>query len=220
MLPVYSSRYRDLFAYGQMKAEVRTGIGLFPYASVRFVGDTRGMVGGVSPQYLSEGSFIFGFGVRTSAWHGMLAWGEVGRPVSYRGQCGKSDYRGGISASWAGGARSSTESGGWFRDTAIDGVFLSRFGNDFLVYEQGRFGYTTRQIRGAHIELYMNGNATLDVRREQWANFLETGPGIRLNGLPREGVRLGVDILRGRYVTGARGYYSDVRVGIWYAFSR
>src|ERR1043165_1737770 len=38
--PIYSSRWRDLFSYGQVRTELRTSFGLRPYVSLRFVGDT------------------------------------------------------------------------------------------------------------------------------------------------------------------------------------
>ena len=63
MYPLYSSRWSDLFGYGQMKTEIKIGkLPFRPYASVRFVGDARRTTGGVSPQSLSESAFIAGGG--------------------------------------------------------------------------------------------------------------------------------------------------------------
>jgi tetratricopeptide (TPR) repeat protein len=54
LFPIYSSRWRDLFTYGQAKTEVRfDGLPVRPYLSMRFVGDSRRAAGTVSPQYLS-----------------------------------------------------------------------------------------------------------------------------------------------------------------------
>jgi len=56
----------------------------------------------------------------------------------------------------------------------LDGVFVSRFGNDFLVYDQTRLGYAfgPTTLRG---QLSWNANLTFDSQRQYWANFGETG---------------------------------------------
>ena len=109
---------------------------------------------------------------------------------------------------------------GWFADTALDGVFISRFGNDFLVYQQSRMGYTVGS-RESRTQLYWNANLTVDDRREDWANFWETGPGVRFAGgpLPRSAY-FTVNLLRGSYLIRGRAAYTDVRVGFWYAITR
>ena len=68
LFPVFSSHWHDAFGYAQLKTDVRTGIGLRPYLSVRFVGDSRRTLPGVEgpPQYLSESSVIFGGGLATT----------------------------------------------------------------------------------------------------------------------------------------------------------
>ena len=51
--PLYSSRWHDVFGYGQLKTELRLKkFPVHPYASLRFVGDERRTTGGVSPQNL------------------------------------------------------------------------------------------------------------------------------------------------------------------------
>jgi Tfp pilus assembly protein PilF len=62
LFPVFSTRWHDLFSYGQVKTEIRTGLPIRPYLSVRFVGDTRQTIG-AAPQYLSESAIIVGVGV-------------------------------------------------------------------------------------------------------------------------------------------------------------
>ena len=69
--PMYSSRWKDIFSYGQVKTELRIGP-VRPYASVRFVGDTRGKTGGPLPQYLSESAFIVAAG--STSVHGMACF--------------------------------------------------------------------------------------------------------------------------------------------------
>src|SRR5207244_3154400 len=42
IFPMYSTRWKDLFSYAQVKTEIRIGSLPFrPYVSVRFIGDTR-----------------------------------------------------------------------------------------------------------------------------------------------------------------------------------
>ena len=70
IFPLFSTRWHDIFGYGQIKTELKLGrLPIRPYVSVRFVGDTRGTIGpttgNAAPQYLSESSFIFGAGVAT-----------------------------------------------------------------------------------------------------------------------------------------------------------
>ena len=90
-LPFFSSRWHDVFAYGQVKTEVKLGkLPLHAYVSTRLVGDTRGTLNGgnpgVAPQYLSESAVIFGLGVSTNAWHGATGWFEAGEALRYRGE--------------------------------------------------------------------------------------------------------------------------------------
>lgn len=71
LFPIYSNRWHDAFGYAQMKMELRTGWGIRPYVSVRFVGDYRRTVplAGAPPQYLSENSVILAGGLATTPWH-------------------------------------------------------------------------------------------------------------------------------------------------------
>ena len=72
---------------------------------------------------------------------------------------------------------------GLFAETNDDMVYVRRFENDTLFYSQNRTGYTLRQAEtgfaGLHPQLYWNFNATTDVKRLYWANYAETGPGLR-----------------------------------------
>jgi len=221
--PIFSTRWHDAFGYAQVKTEMRTHFGLMPYASVRFVGDTRETISpispGVTPQYLSESSFIVGAGVRTVPWQGVTGWFEAGSAMSYLTGHMLPDYRGGISAARGIGKTLGGEAPGPFADSTLDAIFVSRFGNDFLAYSQSRVGYTLgpRQLRA---QFYMNVNATVDDKREAWANFVEIGPGVRFQAasMPKS-MYTTVNMLRGKYlITGA--YFNDLRVGVWYAFTR
>ena len=45
LFPLFSTRWHDLFAYGQVKTEINLGFPIHPYVSMRFVGDTRRTIG-------------------------------------------------------------------------------------------------------------------------------------------------------------------------------
>ena len=140
LFPIFSTRWHDLFTYAQAKTEFNIGLPVRPYISTRFTGDTRGTIGAVSPQYLSESSFIFALGLGTDSWHGLHGWAEAGTSVSYVKGHMVPDYRGGIS--FARTLRG--ESTKWFADTAIDALYISRFDHDVLAYAQSRLGYKLR----------------------------------------------------------------------------
>ncbi len=220
LFPVFSTRWRDLFSYGQVKTELRTSLPVQPYVSLRFIGDTRRTMGQVSPLYLSESSFIMGLGLRTTAWRGVMAWGEVGSAIGYLTGHMTPDYRAGVSLARGVGRRMGSETAGWFADTTIDGVFISRFGNDSLAYQQGRLGYTTA-LGASQTQFYWNANLTVDAKRQGWANFVETGPGLRFAGaLLPEHMYFTVNLLRGLYLVGGMARYNDFRAGFWYAVTR
>ena len=105
----------------------------------------------------------------------------------------------------------------------MDAVFVSRFNNDVMLYSQSRGGYTfgSGGFRG---QLFWNANLTVDDQRQYWANFVETGPGLRFTAsfLPPS-MYFTVSALRGAYLVNAgnpRGpNFNDIRAGVWYAFS-
>lgn len=223
LYPVFSSRWHDLFSYGQIKTEMRTALPIRLYVSTRFIGDTRQTIGAAAPQYLSESSFVLGVGVASKSWRGIIGWAEAGSSMSYLTGHMLPDYRGGVSVSRNFGANLAGADAGWFLASTTDAVFLSRFGNDFLVYQQTRLGYTTgpRLLRA---QLHWNLNLTLDTKRQSWANFVEVGPGIRFRAstLPQS-MFFTVDLLGGAYLireTGKPANFRDVRAGVWYAFTR
>jgi len=220
--PVFSTRWSDLFSYGQVKTEVRTGIPIRPYVSVRFIGDTRQTIGVTTPQYLSESSFILGAGFATTPWHGIMGWAEAGSAMSYLTGHMLPDYRGGVSVARNLGATLGGETSGLFVATTADAVFLSRFDNDFLLYQQTRAGYTAGPAR-LRAQFQWNFNVTADTQRQGWANFVEFGPGIRFrSSVFPQSVFLTVDILSGAYLihqTDRSARFRDLRAGVWYAFT-
>jgi tetratricopeptide (TPR) repeat protein len=223
MFPFFSSRWRDVLSYGQFRADVRTPLPVRPYLSVRLVGNGRGASGPPGmPQYLSESSAILGFGLSTPAWRGITGWGEAGSSLNYLTRRITPDYRGGAAFFRGFGRSLGAAQPGWFAETGADGIFVSRFGNDVLLYSQNRLGRTA--ATGAlKLQVYLNANLTADVRRQYWANFVEAGPGVRFRpaSLP-EAAFFTVDFVRGVYTCNRynpRGpNYFDLRAGFGYAF--
>lgn len=236
-LPMYSSRWGQGLFYGQVKREWKLkNTRLRPYLSARLVADTQGdatktRLNPLFPAYLSETAVILGAGVSAPLRHGMFAWAEAGEAISYIGRRTdggfmRPDYRAGVS--WTrgygrmlGGARR-----GWFGEQSADGVYVSRFRGNVLAYSQNRAGYTLQGNDGPlQVQALWNWNLTLDRKREYWANFVETGPGVRLRlrGLPSAMV-FRFDALRGVYLLNRYNPLSpnfwDFRGGVWYAFTR
>lgn len=229
-LPFYSSRWNDLFSYGQAKAEYRlANLPFRPYFSLRFIGDARGTIPvetrGAQPICcLSEKSFVAGVGVATRYWHRAMAWAEAGAALRYSSTSDPAfriqDYRGGVSYGRGWGRLLGSEAPGWFAEIHDDGVFVSRFGNDVIGYSQNQIGYTVRPFGGLRVQLYGNANLTADTRRQAWANFAEAGPGLRFRWATMPpALVFSVNALRGAYLQTAK-QFNDVRVGFWYALTR
>ena len=234
--PVFSSRWGDLFTYAQAKTELRLAhIPLHPYISARFIGDVRGQVdvnAYLGPEYLSERSLILGVGVSTNSWHGATGWFEAGEAFRYRTTPNDTahalpDYRGGISYAKGFGNLLAKGSHGRFFESNADGIFVSRFGNDSLVYFQNRAGYTFRgheNLGGFHPQILWNLDATGDLQGQYWANFVETGPGLkfRMEQWPNT-MLFSVSVMRGIYTVNdnnpRRPNFNEVKVSVWYALS-
>jgi Tfp pilus assembly protein PilF len=226
MFPLYSSRWSDFFSYAQIKTAWHGHFRIHPYVSLRFIGDTRGSIGpesgGIAPQYLSESAFIPGLGVATDIWHGLVGWAEAGISAGYLSGHILQDYRGGLSFTKGFGHMLKSQTGGLFFETNEDAIFVSRFDNDFLVYSQNRIGYTP-SLGALQTQFYWNVNLTLDQERQPWANFFETGPGLRfrLASMP-SALYFTVNFLRGNYTVPGDPYgptFNDLRAGFWYAFT-
>jgi tetratricopeptide (TPR) repeat protein len=233
--PAFSTRWHDLFGYAQAKTELRfPRWWVHPYASVRFIGDTEGAVNvaNLGPEYLSERSVILGLGAATDSWHGATAWFEAGESLRYSPTTADPgrvvpDYRGGVAYGKGWGGLLARGGHGLFAETNDDGVYVSRFSHDTLLYSQNRTGYTFRSLEagGFHAQAYWNWNITADALGQYWANYAETGPGIkfRFESLPAP-VSFSVNAVRGAYLVNQgnprRPNFNDVRVGIWYAFTK
>ena len=208
VLPFYSSRWNDVFAYGQVKAELnRPKLRIRPYLSVRLIADTKPAA---DNQPLSERSFVVAGGL-SAQWRRFTAWGEAGSAVSYVKGSMLPDYRGGLS--WA---RAWTNEQGFLLEANADEVFISRFGDDFLSYLQTRAGWHW---------LIFNANLTADTNRQHWANFVEAGPGVRIHppGSPKN-LMFSANFLRGVYLVNDgipnHSNFNDLRIGFWYALTK
>jgi hypothetical protein len=129
------------------------------------------------------------------------------------------DYRGGVSWSRSFGHGIAAETGGLFFESNADAVFVSRFGNDFLAYGQTRVGITAD-----HLQFFWNNNLTVDGKRQAWANYAETGPGVRFHvPLAPPAMLFSVNLLRGAYLMNQdnprKPNFYDVRAGFWYAIT-
>ena len=231
-LPLFSTRYHDLFHYAQWKTEMRLGRWpLRPYLSLRMVGDWKRRTAEASPQFLSESSLIAAAGARTPAWRGLLLWAEAGQAISYLDERPPlaprfgPDYRGGVAWSRHWGASLGGEFPGPFAECNADGVFLSRYGNNLITYAQTRLGYRVPQLGWLRSQLFWNAHVTFDRRGHYYANFAEFGPGLRFR-LPRVSPPLDVTIsaLRGAYLINhlnpRRPNYYDLRIALWYSLAR
>jgi hypothetical protein len=225
MYPIYSSRWHDLFGYGQLKTELRLKkVPVHPYVSLRFVGDERRTTGGISPADLSESAFIVGVGVATQTWHGVTGWFEAGISNSYLHGTHLPDYRGGSSYAKTFGRSLTAEHGGWFAETIDDSVFVSRFDNDLMNASQNKIGFTSA-LAGFKVQTFWSANITFDLKKEYWANFAETGPGFRFHppGTPAS-LAITLGGVRGVYLVNLsnprRPNFFDFRVGIWYALTK
>jgi tetratricopeptide (TPR) repeat protein len=223
--PLFSSRWSDLFGYGQFKTEVRLKkLPVHPYLSVRFVGDVRRTANDGILTMLSESAVVLGAGVATGQWRGGVAWFEAGSAYSYLNGRRWSDYRGGVSWTKTRGASLSSEKSGAFLETTADSVYVSHFGRDLINYSQNKAGYTASWA-GVRTQTFWTANVTVDVRRQYWANFVETGPGFRFHppGSPAA-VNITVSVVHGVYLSNAsnprRPNFNDVRAGVWYAFTK
>ncbi len=233
-LPLYSSRWEDTFGYGQVKARVPVFGPKSPvqmYASLRMIGDTRQTIGVPgSLEYLSEDAVIAAAGIATRSWHHLLGWAEAGEAISYlpnRTDIGRAtpDYRGGVNFAKGFGQLMGSNHSGLYYESTGDAVFISRFDKDTLFYSQNRGGRTFRLSRTVRLQLLANANVNTDLKNQYWANTAEVGPGVRLHVpfMPPNAYFL-TDYMHGFYLRPdeytPKHSYQDLRIGLWYAFSR
>jgi len=230
-LPMYSTRWHDLFAYSQIKHTIPIpGLGRVNklvsfYVSARFTGDVKsGLIGQnvQFPQYLSESAVIVGVGASSKTWHRLTGWVEAGESIKYidlkNVGSAMPDYRGGLNYAKGFGSLAGSSKAGFYYETTEDAIYVSRFGKDWLFYSQNRAGRTVPLGEGNTFQLLVNANVVEDAQRQYWANTVEFGPGIRFrpSWLPKN-VYFSGDFMRGVYLSTQRPQYTDVRVGFWYA---
>lgn len=236
-LPMYSTRWHDLFDYGQIKRVIPlpwNGVNkwLSVYLSARVTGDLKsGLTQPLyNPQYLSDSDVIFGVGTATRTWHHLTGWMEAGEAVSYlpfRRDIGAAfpDYRGGLNFAKGFGHLLGGSTPGLFFETAADAVFISRYANDVVFIDQNRAGRMQHFLGGGAAQVLWNANLLHDLKNQYWAEAIETGPGVRVR-LPwmAANTYFSADFLRGVYTNNLdnprRPNYNDVRIGLWYALSR
>ncbi|MBV8811508.1 MAG: hypothetical protein JO033_22810, partial [Acidobacteriaceae bacterium] len=237
-LPMYSSRWGDLFSYAQIKRTIPLpGLQKFNklialYVSTRFIGDVKSslMTTTFDPQYLSESSFIFGVGASSRTWHHVMGWAEAGEAVNYlpgRRDIGIAipDYRGGLNFAKGFGQLLGSNKSGLFYETTGDAIYVSRFDKDWLFYSQHRAGRTFHFGEKNRFQTLFNANYVHDIKNQYWANTVEMGPGIKLHlGWMPSNVYFATDFLRGVYTQNQynprRPNYNDIRVSFWYAITK
>ena len=230
--PLFSSRYKTLFQYAQLKTEFRLDhVPVRPYLSLRFVGDLRQRTGGLLPQFLSESSLIAGFGLRTPTFRGATLWAEAGEAFSYLGERpprvprAGPDYRGGLNWFRSFGATLGGGRRGPFAEVNFDGVYMSRFDNNVIGYWRFRPGYRLPDRGRLKMQVFVGLNVTVDRRRAYWANFVEFGPGVRFRvpGISPP-MNFTIQLLRGVHLVNdfnpRQPNYYDIRAAIWYSFGR
>ncbi len=228
-LPMFSSRYHDLFNYAQIKTEFHIeSLPVRPYLSLRFSGDVRQRTGGSTPLFLSENALVAAAGVRAQVHPRVVLWAEAGETFHYLGKRPPSepragpDYRGGLSWFESRGASLGGNEPGRFLEANADAVFVSRFENDTIGYLQLRPGYRLPGRGALRAQVFWNFNLTTDVKRLYWANFVETGPGVRLRvpGVSPP-MDLSISFVRGVHLVNRynprRPNYFDLRVSLWYS---
>jgi len=230
MFPFFSTRWHDTFAYAQIKTELRLGkLPFRPYVSLRLLGDARRTTGGLVPLELSENSGVVAVGVASNYWRGMMAWGEAGSAIRYvnseRGARRVTpDYRGGVSFGRGFGHGIGGEEPGWFFETNADAVYVSRYENDLLFYAQTKIGWTPPRAASIETQFFWNNNIIRDEKGLEWANFVESGPGVRFRWawMPRS-LLFTVSAVRGSFSV-TQHYreqtFRDLRMGFWYAITR
>jgi hypothetical protein len=238
MFPLFSSRWQDVFAYGQLKTEWKVKGPLRPYFSARFVGDARSgrldraQMTAASPMYFSESALIVGLGVSTPVYRGLFGWAEAGTALSYirRSDVPRAmpDYRAGLSLTRFHGPTILSNKPGWFAESGNDAVYMSRFDNNTIFQSQNKLG---RNFGGSEdrntfrTQLFWSMNLNADLKRQYWANTAETGPGVRFRwaAMPPS-MLFTVQALRGVHLVNTgnprRPNYLDIRAGFWYAVTR
>ena len=238
LLPMYSSRWNDMFSYGQIKRTIplpwRRADRFFSlYLSTRLDGDLRARIRTVyGSGYLSDGALIFGAGIASRTWHRFLLWGEAGEAIYYlpaHSSRASPDYRGGLHFDKGFGSLLGSSHSGFFSETSADAIYVRAFGGDWIGYSQNRMGRTWRVSCKSSLQTLWNVNYTRDLQRQYWANTLEFGPGLKfhLPGMPPN-LYLSADFLRGKYLLDpyvdptyrTHFHYTDVRIGFWFARTR
>ena len=238
-LPIFSTRWKDVFSYGQVKRTIPLpflgNVNRFVsfYVSMRFSGDVKGsfnMPQFALPQYLSESAFVFGGGFSSKTWHHLTGWAEAGESFKYlpgRQDVGAAipDYRGGVNFAKGFGQLLGSTHSGFFYETTADAIYVSHFDKDWFFYSQHRAGRTFHLGDSLSAQALFNVNYTHDWKNQYWAETIEMGPGMKWH-LPymAPGMYFSADFLHGVYTNNEgnprRPNYNDARLSIWYAVTK
>lgn len=232
--PFISSRWNDVFGYGQLKTEYRIpGLPFKPYLSLRFIGDTRTRTGGALPQIYSEEGVIASAGLVGRVYKNLFAWGEAGNQITFLRNRppglnrSTPDYRGGLSYGQVLGPKLFSKEPGGFADVTNDAVYLSRYDHNAIFFTQTKYGYQFRPWKGFSHQPFLAANVLADARGDYYNNFAEVGPGYRFGFIKFSRMNAYVALIRGAFTTQGRRAinsnrgpnYWDLRVMIWYAKS-
>ena len=238
-LPIFSTRWKDVFSYGQVKRTIPLpflgNVNRFVsfYVSMRFSGDVKGsfnMPQFALPQYLSESAFVFGGGFSSKTWHHLTGWVEAGESIKYlpgRQDVGAAipDYRGGVNFAKGFGQLLGSPHSGLFYETTADAIYVSHFDKDWFFYSQHRAGRTFHLGDSLSAQALFNVNYTHDWKNQYWAETVEMGPGMKWHfPYMASGMYFSADFLHGVYTNNEgnprRPNYNDARLSIWYAVTK
>jgi len=231
-VPLVTARYSDLISYGQIKLGYKAGTPLHiePYLSLRVAQDTRTR-GGSLPRIFTDNSAVFAVGMALHPLIPNLSFiGEAGNAVSMlqepppdRGRA-VPDYRGGIVYYGYWGApldstdrrtppRFTIPAG--FREIYFDTEFYSRYGNDVIGYLQYKEGFRLPALGDLRTQVFWNLNLAKDSNSDYYNNALEFGPGLRFGfkGIPFP--QIGVQLLRGVYLTQGHHIHNTGKPNYW-----
>jgi tetratricopeptide (TPR) repeat protein len=233
--PVFSTRWHDAFAWGQVKRTIpmpwlgNANRFLSFYVSALFDGDLKGSVPNqaLAPQYLSTSSVTLGAGVSTRTWHHITASVQAGEAINYlpsRHDVGRAipDYRADLNFVKGFGHLLGSKNNGLFYETTADAVYIHRFDKDWLFYWDNRAGETLHFGGSFSAQALFNLNYVRDLKSEYWANTLEMGPGLKFHtpGMPPN-LYLSIDALHGFYTAWSpKPNYNDLRVSITYGATK
>ena len=179
---------------------------------MRFIGDTRqtlnrGMA--LPPQYLSESSFIAARWRRHQPWRGLTGWFEAGEAMKYLGS--RKDV-GAMIPDYRGGLAFARGFGHLLTPSVARAVLRNQRRRHLCQPVPERHAAVFAKPRRLHVagsrdrpdsrrRSIWNWNVTVDLKGQYWANYFETGPGLRfrVQPMPRH-MAFTISAVRGNYL--------------------